>query len=623
MSRKSWVLAVAVALASVMGACADEQNFIDGRRGDAAGGEGGGDDSGGPCLRGQFTCAGPTALECDGNGGTTQRIDCNAMGLQCVNRLGCRVCTPNANRCDPMNASQTQSCAADGSAWTNGALCDGASGRTCVAGTCEDRCQSSDATYLGCEYWPTITANSQLDRAFQFAVVVANPQTYPVSMNITGGILRNPMTATLMPGEVRTFNSLPPVDALLQNNHPATGCGTPLMPVPCVATSALVTSGAYHIQANGPIAAYQFNPLTYRAGTQYSFTNDASLLLPTRVLTNHYIVAARNNWVARDTAGTPRATLGGFVTIVGVNPSETGTVVTVRRTAGVSAGMGVAASTGPGTDTYTLRQGDVVQLVGSQMGQDLTGTVIEAIHPVAVFVGHDCTNVPDTQVACDHLEEQLFPSATWGRRYAVTQPRVRSTTEPYRVRIVSQRAGAMLTFEGIPTPTECRNPLGVGQFCEFQATSSFFVNGTQPILVVQFMMGEGVSPTICYMADLRTPSDRDDPACMGDPAMALAVPVEQYRHSYDFLVPATYRRNMINVIAPTGANITLDGATVSMNGVAIGSGMSVYFVPVREGRHHIESAGGEPFGLNVYGIAAFTSYWYPGGLDLAAINPPG
>jgi hypothetical protein len=43
-----------------------------------------------------------------------------------------------------------------------------------------------------------------------------------------------------------------------------------------------------------------------------------------------------------------------------------------------------------------------MQLVGEGAG-DLTGSTIEADHPVAVYVGHDCTNVPFDRVACDHL----------------------------------------------------------------------------------------------------------------------------------------------------------------------------------------------------------------------------
>jgi hypothetical protein len=53
-----------------------------------------------------------------------------------------------------------------------------------------------------------------------------------------------------------------------------------------------------------------------------------------------------------------------------------------------------------------------------------------------------------------------------------------------------------------------------------------------------------------------------------------------------------------------------------------GSGFQVMFVPVMSGPHHIQTEG-NPFGIKVYGVAPYTSYMYPGGLDLTQISPPG
>ena len=40
--------------------------------------------------------------------------------------------------------------------------------------------------------------------------------------------------------------------------------------------------------------------------------------------------------------------------------------------------------------------------------------------------------------------------------------------------------------------------------------------------------------------------------------------------------------------------------------------------PGQDGNHVAESS--EPFGISVYGYGHATSYWYPGGLDLAEAN---
>ena len=42
-------------------------------------------------------------------------------------------------------------------------------------------------------------------------------------------------------------------------------------------------------------------------------------------------------------------------------------------------------------------------------------------------------------------------------------------------------------------------------------------------------------------------------------------------------------------------------------------------IPIQGTHHTIES--NEPFGIVVYGFANYTSYSYPGGLDLKFINP--
>jgi hypothetical protein len=140
---------------------------------------------------------------------------------------------------------------------------------------------------------------------------------------------------------------------------------------------------------------------------------------------------------------------------------------------------------------------------------------------------------------------------------------------------------------------------------------------------MQFMLGQGpANPSCPYDPVTALPLPSTDPNCMGDPAMVTEVPIEQFRRSYDFLVPSTYSRNVMNVVAPVGAQITLDGHPLSGSAVPIGNGYQVFFIPMTDGRHHIESARDEQrIGIKVYGIAAYTSYTYPGGLDLVPISP--
>jgi hypothetical protein len=562
------------------------------------------DSGSGRCTTGQILCSGNTQYTCDDQGMAVGQMDCRA-GTTCFTGVGCRTCMPGLSRCAPETGreAQTQTCAMDGSGWSNGPMCNGAEGLTCVGGRCVSRCDQAalGRSYLGCEYWAAVTPNSQLSGSFQFAVVLSNPNPYAVTASISGGALPTPRAVNLAPNAVQT-EILPWVQELIQNDPSFPGCRGPGDPT-CRGTnparSALRAGGAYRIRANGPIAAYQFSPLTYQSPQGYaSFTNDASLLLPQGVLTTRYTVSTMPNWAARSTTGA--VYLGGFVSVVATTGEST--TVTVRASAQISVGTGVAPIAPGATATFNLQQGDVLQLVGTGVG-DLTGTTITSNLPVAVFVGHDCTNVPTARPACDHLEEQLFPNETWGRDYFVSALRDRGAL-PSVVRIVSQQDGNRITYD--PPSARPAETLNAGQMVEFATNVSFRATGTRAFLVAQYMIGQGnFDPTM--------------PGA-GDPAMVFEVPVQQFRTSYDFLVPSTYPQNFLNVVAPTGSALLIDNMPLRGSSMDV-SGYTVYTLPVAAGAHRVRTMGGQQFGVKVYGIAPYTSYMYPGGLDLQIITP--
>jgi hypothetical protein len=541
----------------------------------------------GPCVPGRIYCAGTMAFRCDDQGAVIQQTSCGGATSTCVEGLGCRACTPNLAQCDRADPQRVVTCRADGSGFDPGATCNEANGESCQAGRCVSRCAESELgrSYLGCEYWPTVTPNSQLNPGFEFAVVISNPQTYAVRASFSGGALTAPRELTLAPGAIETV-ILPWVYELSQNTRGAAAPG--MRPA---ARSALRRGGAYRLRTNGPVAAYQFNPLTFSlpASRVFSYTNDASLLLPQGVLTRRYTVSTWPNWSRG---------FNGFVSIVGVTGEST--EVVVRPAAAVSAGTGVTALSPGNAGTYTLQPGDVLQLVSTGPG-DLTGTSIESSLPVAVYVGHDCSNVPLDRIACDHLEEQLFPNETWGRNYVVTGLRDRGATTPAIVRIVSQVDGNALTFD---PPVLAPRTLRAGEVVELSTAQHFRVIGTRPFLVMQYMIGQG----------------SEDPMGTGDPAMVTEVPVLQYRTQYDFFVPSTYPRNFINIVAPVGAQLALDGAPIPRSTEVV-SGQDIYTIPIPAGPHRIRADGEQQFGIKVYGVATFTSYMYPGGLDLRILTP--
>jgi hypothetical protein len=527
------------------------------------------------CVPGTLTCAtADRTRECLDDGGFRE-AECPA-GQVCAEGLGCRACEPGARRCTS-NGAGIEECRADGSGFAMMAACDAAAGQVCEGFRCVDLCAraASQRGYLGCEYWPTTLPNPALNRtSFTFAVTIANPNAFAVTATFTGGGLGAPRTV-MVPANTTSTETLPWVNTLA-----------------AATTSALARGGAYRLVTNAPVAVYQFNPLQFQAGGANSFTNDASLLLPTHVLTGNYSLMTHGAW------GFGSTTYGDTGAIVATADR---TMVQVQLRAAISGGAGVAAAASGTTQTYMLDRGDVL-LLSSATGNasctagDLTGSVVTTSAPVAVFGGHQCTQMPCGSVACDHLEEQLFPAETWGQSFVVSGLRERSPTEPSIVRILSRTDGNALTFVGIPRPTQCPATLGAGQYCEFQTVPDFQVSGSAPLLIAQFMLGQGAVPGV------------------GDPAMVLEVPTQQFRTNYVFNVPASYTTNFVTVVYPTSTLPRMDGSPIAAGTPVAGTPYSVSRFTTTPGSHRM--TGTLPFGIKVSGTASFTSYMYPGGLDL-------
>jgi cysteine-rich repeat protein len=452
--------------------------------------------------------------------------------------------------------------------------CDPLMGLSCHTGLCQGPCAVSalGSSYLGCDYYPTITNNALLSQSVgDFGIAVANSGAATANVTVTKGAT-TVTTTTVAPGAVAVL----------------------VLPWTSLATARTVleVDGAYRVRTDQPVTVYQYNPLNYAKNLDYTYTNDASLLLPTNTWTGNYMVVGRNDW-------------SGFPGLYAVVAKDDNTQVTLLPSAtggSVTAGAGVAAN---GTGTVTLNAGDVLHVTSSGDSaypslNDVTGTRIQANKPVQVIGGHECTDVPYNVTACDHLEEAMLPIETLGSDYIVSAPLTSATTPRVRmVRIVAVEANTTLAYEppqaGAPTTLA-----KAGDYAEISSTlASFQITADHRIMVAEYLIGQSL----------------DNAA--GDPAMVLAVPVQQFRSHYLFHAPTNYQANYMNITAPTGATITLDGVAL-VAGTPVGTtGYSVIRVKLDNsgnGNHVADSA--DRFGISVYGYGDYTSYWYPGGLEL-------
>jgi hypothetical protein len=106
---------------------------------------------------------------------------------------------------------------------------------------------------------------------------------------------------------------------------------------------------------------------------------------------------------------------------------------------------------------------------------------------------------------------------------------------------------------------------------------------------------------------------------VGDPAMVLAIPVEQYQKDYVFLVPDAYAVDYINITAPPGAQVLLDGKKIEAEDWApLTNQWSVARLAISDGVHQI--AASQPVGVTVYGYDSDVSYGYMAGTSLATLE---
>ncbi|NOY92917.1 MAG: hypothetical protein GXP55_17170 [Deltaproteobacteria bacterium] len=588
----------------------------------------GGVDSSGPCTTGQVQCRGREVWICSGSD-YAQSETC-ADDEVCALGLGCRACQPGRPFC---SGQEARLCDETGSASTLTMECPAS--QACRGGSCIDACAAaaSERSNVGCEYYAVDLDNEYDDglgnpsgAQAQFAVVLANPSDVIVlarvlqSVGTVGAPAETQVgTWTINPHDlVRIDLDAREVDGSV--GHSFEGPGT------------FVSPNAYRITTNFPVVAYQFNPIIQQ------FSNDASLLIPVPALDTHYRVIGWGTANPISVPGLPRVPGipdHSFVTIVGTQ-AATEVRVTLGGAIVASGPLGgppeVPATSAGGVITYTLGPYDVLNLESDGIPGDLTGTLVESTAPVAVFSGGergiapfdvDNTPAPPTGIPSDiccteHLEEQVFPTSSWGKIFSITRSPVRTDItgwrEPDIYRVMADKNGTDVVTS-LPAPND-RFTLNSNEVKEFAVSDPFTIYSSHPISVMQMLVSQGWV-------------DSWKPGHGGDPSMLLFPPIEQYRKDYLFLVPDTFTANYVVYSGPKGTAVTLDGTDLAGDEFMriceyedIGSFDGIVYeqvtCPVDGGTHRIIST--TPVGIMVYGYYSVGSYGYAGGSNLTRIN---
>ncbi len=533
---------------------------------------------------------------------------------------GANLCAPNARFC--ASPSAIHLCSASGKTSTAVDACDLSTGVTCENGACIPACEAAAMrrSNIGCEYWPVdlpqfcdTSVLAGCPRSEQWAVLAANLNPYPVHLTIERNEADYGQAMSLA---VAVEQDVAPMQVALilvpQREVDASSNSDP-------ENLSALTSRAYRLTASGPVVAYQVNTL------RETDSIDASLLIPTSGLDKRYRTIGWPS-VVLDLLG-QRSRNRGFMTIVG---TQAQTHVHVTAGGRVVAGPGVAELQKDGTMDVTLGPFDVLHLAGTQSGGlapppaegDLSGTIVQADQPVAVYAGASCANVtgpmgspdpPDGRMGCccDHIEEQVPPASALGTRFAVTRSARRSTgayIEPDVWRILADQPGTTITTN-LPAPWD-QFTVEQNQVVEFWSQTNFTLVASKPVLLAQFIVSTEWG------------------AGIGDPALTFMPPVDQARAAYVFLVPETYVQNWVVIGREVGTSVKLDGrdapgefgsCRIDAIGMLGGKAYESLKCPMTAGVHTLDASA--PVTLIEYGYGSTGSIAYVGGADVKRINP--
>lgn len=585
-------------------------------------------------------------IRCADDGSAEVEDDC-PTGFVCKDALGCQyqMCEPGSPICDTTaDPYAVYECDETGLGHLADPVetCDELAGEKCLGGQCMTLCEikAFEKSYEGCDYFTANLRNLIQTRTDPiYSLTVSNTDdTRTAVVNIT--ISADGTTETdagLNYFCIDNATDCQTMTTSLGLSVPPKKLGIIRFPHDRMIPGPGISYNAYHLVSDMPVSVYQFNPfdnsntnpftadgLSVDAGNQFGgkpYANDASLLMPTSGLYTDYIVTSYH--ALSDVAPS-------YATVIGFNPTEI--EIEVNSPVALSGDFGNGVNNIPANawTTLKLKRFQTIQLEGptnsSDKGPDITGTRIRCktpdsatCAPFVVFGGHVCANVPAERSYCDHLEHQMFPVQIWGKQYIIVKTMPRGDTDFDMVRIVASEDGTEIGYtpflptalQGITT-WDASQFLNAQQWTEFYIQQPLFITSNKPIMVAQYITGSEMISAAC----MSTHGEQ----CVGDPAMMVIPPIEQYRENYIFLTPGSYVSNFATIVKPKNIVATLNGTVVSdfIDIAGTGYQFSIAQLGSEFKRHELTCPGG--CGLFVYGWEQDVSYAYPGGLMLKDIS---
>ena len=271
------------------------------------------------------------------------------------------------------------------------------------------------------------------------------------------------------------------------------------------------------------------------------------------------------------------------------------------------------------TTRIFLQEGETYLI---QSADDLTGMMIVSNRPIAMLSGHECTNVPTSVSACDHLVEQIPPVSSWGQLFATAPLKGRQAYDIFRILASENSTVVEVNCSLSNDEPALYNATGTyliseRNFIEFRVSSGQYclIEGSENILVLQYATG--------YSTDFIT----------GDPTMIIVPALSQYDSVYSLptIQPkdsSVHFTHYMNIFIPAQYfqldriflnKRQLNSYNLNFTTIARGGLPQVYAaqVDLTEGVHTLHHVDNEAtLGVIMYGFSIWASYGHPGGLNI-------
>jgi gliding motility-associated-like protein len=456
-------------------------------------------------------------------------------------------------------------------------------------GTSSDAC-AQDFSNKGKEFWLSYSYHVGMSGGGlpTMTLYLTSDVTTPYKVEIYGGVVLS--TGTLTAGSVVS------VDVPTTYVIDAEG---------------LFNGKAVHVTADKPIVTYSY--ITRSAASA------ATLCLPTPVLGREYVASSF-------TQSSNEANSNSYITIVAVEDATTVEIVPSMPTKnGWVAGTTYQVTLNKGQIYQVLGFANANQTSGSFQGNDMSGTTVRSVSTgttsckrIAVFSGSGKIKIPSTgcsAASSDNLYQQLYPIASWGKKY-LTVP---SKNNPFNYyRIYRSVAATAVVVDGVAVPAASFTN---NYYTVPVDNRPHLIEADQPISVAQYFTTQGCD---------------GNTANVNDPDMIMLNPVEQNINKVTLVssnlaaastTGAPHQHHIHVIMKNSGTGISsfrFDGAAVAANLwtvhpndasysyiylANIGSGNTV-----GQGFHTISSDSG--FLALAYGYASAESYGYSAGANV-------